>query len=194
MKTLKLFLSIAILKVVWALPASSSSATEEVGDFISCNADKYVNIIHFDDSNALVIKELWSNLALKKGIYVTTKKLSLNSQEKEKPATFNVIVLSPPLNLESSVNRSLQLMRNFTVKSFLLYLPSQLSQDQWETMTETISAVRQNALFYVAELKNDGSLAWKKILTINHQAQVVINDLKFVGKIFQQMKTHKSEP
>jgi hypothetical protein len=181
-----------LLMLCWMVAKDAEQAriisrpVHEIGEFVSCNADQYVDLIFFNDFNGQIVNDLWMQLALQNGIYVTQKKLSLEAEEEEKdpPATFNIVVISPHQDLEASVERSLELMNNFTVKSFLLYFPSELSPVQWNRMTQVISNVSQNALFYLAELKSDddGMLTWKQILTIQHQTQVVVNDLKFVGK------------
>jgi len=160
----------------------------ELNDFVDCQGGNRVTIFYQEDHFQRAFS-LWNILLEKLHIYSSLK--SLKEENYDKRSRFNIIMASK-MDLEIGINRSLDLMRNFTVKSFILYFPDQLSTDQWSMIESKIKNASQNSLFYTAELSERKEIDWKYILTIQGQSQVVINKLRFQSKFETFGKNSKS--
>jgi len=74
------------------------------------------------------------------------------------------------------------MMKNFTVKSFLILKSEKLQQDDLDQMKNIIIDFNENVMFFLAAIVNGKVDKWMIVIHIKHQPQVVINELVAIGR------------
>jgi hypothetical protein len=171
----------------FCLTLASADFMEEVTDFVSCNADKKIELVNFANQRkfSLQLKKSLTKVAFVKTSFVNlTSKRVFPSDEEWKPPPFTII-LADTASVSLAISYLVDQAYNTTIKSFLLLMTS-WNNNSLSVVKESVKAKNQSVLFYITyETRKDHVdtiMVWQQIVSIKNRDHIVVNNLKFQGK------------
>ncbi len=159
------------IRICWA---TKSSVSVELASFVKANSAKPVTLM-CPDPVLPVCRFLYQSLI--KDVLVPTRLLIAGTIAPQwKRSDFIVLVCSGPQS--KKLHDSLLLISKQKIKSSLLYLSKDLTQDDWDTLEEELSKLKKNTHFFIAS-GSSSQTPFFRVICLNDQSDCAINRVRF---------------
>ncbi len=142
---------------------------KDLSFFVGNNSKGLVTIVCEDRPSCQAVSGAFMRDSL-----LPTRCITLDQQEFGIKDDFTVYIGATP-----KLNELLMLITGERVQSSLLFFPEDLQDQDWNAVRQNLSTLKRNSHFYLAT-GTSVPLSWYRVITLNHQADVVINELHFL--------------
>jgi len=77
------------------------------------------------------------------------------------------------------------MMKNHTIKSFLLITSRRITKDEWKVLQMEMADFNENYMFYIADATEANGISWHLVIFIKNQRKAIFNQVEFQGNVIK---------